>query len=268
MARNQSNSSLKFVGAAAAAIVGGVAIGYLVGGARSPRAAEVITPQPEPAISTPAPLVKPQVIRPHVGNGDFTAPGAPRIAIREESTPVMRRVNRTPAVSTDTEATQEAPPPVKPALPTPPAAPATPSTDTGGDTAPPPAPDANGGDTTPAPADNTTPTPAPAAPATDPDFEHVGKPGDAAPGTSNQDSVGKAQFRVQTGAYNDESKARSDADQLRSEGFNTSTRSEREGDHLVYKVQVGAYKSKGGANKAAEDLQKKGYPAYISPVGP
>ena len=76
------------------------------------------------------------------------------------------------------------------------------------------------------------------------------------------------QFRVQTGSYTDESHARSIADELRSKGYSSSTRSEREGDHLVYKVQVGAYRTKSGAGRAAEDLQKKGYPAYISPISP
>ena len=262
MARNQSNTGLKIAGAATAAIVGGVAIGYLIAGAHTPRTAEAPTPQPTPIVSTPTPPVKLPVAHPHTGNGDYSAPGAPRIAIREESTPIMRRVTQTPGVVSDTEASQEVAPLVKPTRVKTTADTVKPSADTGGGAVTPPAPagtgDASAPQTSPA-AD----TPAPPAPA-DPDFEHVGKPADP---ESGQEGGGKAQFRVQTGSYNDESKARSDADELRSQGFNTSTRSEREGDHLVYKVQVGAYKSKGGANKAAEDLQKKGYPAYISPIG-
>lgn len=257
MARNQSNTGLKIAGAATAAIVGGVAIGYLIAGTHPPRTTETLAPQPAPIVSTPTPVKLP-VAHPHTGNGDYSAPGAPRIAIREESMPIMRRVTQAPGVVTDAEASQEVAPAVKPtrvkAADT-----SKPNTDTGGDAAP-PAP-ADAGDT--AKAVPTPPTPAPPSP-TDPDFEHVGKPADP---ESGQEGGGKAQFRVQTGSYSDESKARSDADELRSQGFNTSTRSEREGDHLVYKVQVGAYKSKGGANKAAEDLQKKGYPAYISPIG-
>jgi cell division septation protein DedD len=121
----------------------------------------------------------------------------------------------------------------------------------------------------PLPKDNSAPSsPAPA----DPDFEHVTKP--AVPESGQQgvgrapDSSGKAQYRVQTGAYTDEGNARSVSDQLRGEGYTTSTRSERQGDHLVYKVQAGAYRSKNGANRAAVDLQKKGFPAYVSPLTP
>ncbi len=270
MARSNSNRTngaggvLKFFGAAAAAIAGGIAIGFLFGGMHPARPVEPVEQQPQPVVSTPTAPVVPHVVHPHLTNGDYTAPGAPRIAIHEESTPIMRRVDRiVPAISPDPEAAQEAAPPAKPARPNNPAAPAAPSSDSH-DASAPPAP-ANGGDTTfPSPSDNSAPPAPPPAPA-DPDFERVGKPGDS---ESGQEGGGKAQFRVQTGAYTDESKARSDADQLRSEGFNTSTRSEREGDHLVYKVQVGAYRSKAGANKAADDLQKKGYPAYISPMGP
>ena len=262
MARNQSNTGLKIAGAATAAIVGGVAIGYLIAGTHTPQTVEAPTPQPAPIVSTPTPPVKLPVARPHTGNGDYSAPGAPRIAIREESTPIMRRVTQTPGVVTDAEASQEVAPPVKPTRMKPADDAAKLNADTGGDAGTPPAPaDGNASATTPTPPVPDTPTPP--APA-DPDFEHVGKPADP---ESGQEGGGKAQFRVQTGSYNDESKARSDADELRSQGFNTSTRSEREGDHLVYKVQVGAYKSKGGADKAAEDLQKKGYPAYISPIG-
>ena len=262
MARNQSSGVFKFVGAAAAAIAGGIAIGYLFAPASRSHPAEPVVEQPTPAVSTPTPSVSPPVVRPHLTNGDYTAPGAPRIAIHEESVPVMHRVNRT-VPAPDPEAAQEAAPPVKPALPNKPAAPAKPNDNTA-PAAPPPAMPSGGDNPSPPPGDTPPAAPPPVAPA-DPDFEHVGKPGDA---ESGQEGGGKAQFRVQTGAYTDESKARSDADTLRSEGFTTSTRSERSGDHLIYKVQVGAYKSKSGANKAADDLQKKGYPAYISPIGP
>ncbi len=265
MARNNSNSTLKFVGAATAAIVGGIAIGYLFGGAHTPRPAEPVVEQPTPVVSTPTSSLKPPTIRPRATNGNYTAPGAPHIVIQEEKTPILRRVARTaPPETTDPEAPQEAAPPVKPNKPAAPVKPSdaapsdtstTPTPTTPTDTSAPPATDNSG---------SSTPPSAPTAPS-DPDFEHVGKPADP---ESNQQGGGKAQFRVQTGSYTDESKARSDADALRSEGFTTSTRSEREGDHMVYKVQVGAYKSRAGASKAADDLQKKGYPAYVSPIAP
>lgn len=268
MARSNSGGALKFVGAAAAAVVGGVAIGYLFGGGRTSQTAPPIIQQPTAPISTPAAPVAPSSIHPHAANGNYTAPGAPRIVIHEESDPVLRRADRTvPTPPADTEASQEAPPPVNP----------TPSSQSS-DSSPASSSDANttgapsGSDTsTPTPGTNTNATPpdtsappSPPVPA-DPDFEHVVKPADP---ESGQAGGGKAQFRVQTGTYTDESHARSIADRLRSQGYTTSTRSEREGDHLIYKVQAGAYRSKNGANKAASDLQKKGFPAYVSPMTP
>lgn len=266
VARSQSNGAWKFVGAAAVAIVGGIAIGYLVGGARSPRTGDQIAQPPPPAISTPVPSIAPTVQHPRTANGDYTAPGAPRIAIHEESTPILHRVTQNPPPA-DAEATQEAPPvaPPKPSRRT---------SDAGNSGSPPPPegeagstpPAANsggtdGGGTAPAGTDAGAAPPTPA----DPDFERVGKPADP---ESGQERGGKAQFRVQTGSYTDESHARSVADELRGKGYSSSTRSEREGDHVIYKVQVGAYRSKAGAGKAAEDLQKQGYPAYVSPISP
>lgn len=258
MARSQSSGAWKFVGAAAVAILGGVGIGYLVGGARSPRAGEqVVQPTPS-AVSTPAPIVAPTVQHPRTVNGDYTAPGAPRIAIHEESTPVLRRVIRPPLTPpVDPEATQEAAPTPRPLQ----APESTPSTGNASVNAPDPSPDSSAGST---PAVTPDPSSSPPAPA-DPDFERINKPADSEKG---QEGGGKVLFRVQTGSYTDESHARSVADELRSKGYSSSTRSEREGDHVIYKVQVGAYRTKGGAGKAAEDLQKRGFPAYVSPITP
>ena len=272
MARSNSSGALKFVGAGAAAIVGGVAIGYLFGGARTPHPTEQITPQPAPAVTAPARSAPPPDTKLHAGSGNYTAPGAPDITIHEESAPTLRRVNRTaPTPPADTEASQEASP-AKPtldhALDT-----NTPDTSTNGDAtngdatnATPnltPGASPDNSDTPPAPPkDNTPPNkPAPA----DPDFEHVVKPKDT---ESGQEGAPKAQYRVQTGAFTDEGSARSIADQLRGAGYTASTRSEMEGDHIVYKVQAGAYRSKNGANKAAEHLQKRGFSAYVSPIAP
>ena len=261
MARSQSSGALKFVGAAAVAIIGGVGIGYLVGGARAPRTGEqVVQPAPS-AVSTPAPIIAPTVQHPRMVNGDYTAPGAPRIAIREESTPVLRRVTPTPLTPpTDTEAAQEAAPAVRPRRTQSADTTTQPNGNTSGTDPTPVSDTGTGGPASPSPDSAATP----AAPA-DPDFERVTKPADP---ESGQENGGKAQFRVQTGSYTDESHARSVADELRSKGYSSSTRSERDGDHVIYKVQVGAYRSKNGAGKAAEDLQKKGYPAYVSPISP
>ena len=270
MARSNSNGALKFAGLGAVAIVGGVAIGYLVGGVRASHAPEQVVQQPAAVLSAPAtPSTAPPVVRAHI-NGDYTAPNAPRITIREESAPTLRRADRiVPTPPADTEASQEAAPPVK-TKPAKEQSDATPADTTSGADTPPPPP-APAPDATP-PSDDSKPPAPPPAPA-DPDFEHVGKPADPATGQENgktqsgQDN-GKAQYRVQTGSYTDESNARSIADQLRGQGYTASTRSERDGDHLVYKVQAGAYRSKSGAAKAAGDLQKKGFPAYVAPIGP
>jgi len=259
VARSNSSAVLKYVGGGVAAIVGGVAIGLLIGDMRASHSSEQVVQQPAPIVSAPVtPSAAPPILRPHA-NGNYTAPGAPRIVIHEENAPILRRVDRAaPTPPADTEASQEAPPPVQ-------VKPAKDSSDTaptdgagGGAITPTTTP----GDTAP-PTDNSKPPAPPAAPS-DPDFEHVGKPGDAESGQEG----GKAQFRVQTGSYTDESNARSVADQLRGQGYTASTRSEREGDHLIYKVQAGAYRSKNGANKAAGDLQKKGFPAYVAPITP
>ena len=260
MARSNSNGALKFIAAGVFLIVGGVAVGYLFGDVRASRTPEQVVQQPSTPLSVPAApsaVLPPPRPRP---NGDYTAPGAPHIVIREESAPTLRRVDRTvPTAPADTEASQEAPPPVK-TKPAKESSDATPADSAGGgDTPSPPTPSP---DATPIPGDSKSPIP-PSAPA-DPDFERVGKPTDPESGQEG----GKAQFRVQTGSYRDESSARSITDQLRGQGYTASTHSEREGDHIVYKVQAGAYRSKNGANKAAVDLQKKGFPAYVAPIAP
>ncbi len=280
MARSQSSTVVKVLGAGAAVIAGGAALGYLFGSARLPHPAEQAAQPPVSATLPPAPKLNPSLIHPHLANGNYTAPGAPRIVIEEQRQPVLRRV-APPVPAADPEASQEA------------AAPKPKSRRTEGvpsDSGTPTSPDISGAPPatetapdTPDSAASPPPVSPPPAPA-DPDFERVGapKPAPAASdpeagqqgsdkppaGRAQTESGGRAQFRVQTGAYTDESNARSVADTLRAEGFSASTRSERDGDHLVYKVQVGAYRSKNGASKAADDLQKKGYAAFISPMVP
>ncbi len=284
MAR-QSNTVVKVLGAGFAVIAGGAAFGYLFGSAHLPRPAEQTT---SPTVSatlplTSAPKLNPALIHPHTANGNYTAPGAPRITIEEQSQPILRRVAPPPAPAADPEASQEATvPPVKNTVPV--AAPADAATSSSSGTGSiSPSPDTSAGPATPAVSPPPSPPPAPA----DPDFERVNtpKPGASDPEAGQQggsdksqsgksqtnntpDSGVRAQFRVQTGAYADESNARTVADTLRSQGFTASTRSERDGDHLVYKVQVGAYRSKDGASKAADSLQKKGYSAFVSPMTP
>lgn len=282
MARSQSSGVLKGIGVGAAVIIGSVTIGYLFGGIHETHPGVQPAQPPVSATLTPTPNLAPPAVHPRTTNGNYTAPGAPRITIEEESQPVIRRV--APPVTTpaaDPEATQEAAPVTpKPAANEAKTTGITPAP--AGDAPTPSTPDsAANGTSSP-----TAPTPASPPPApTDPDFEHVNTPpsgasspdggqqGGKTPSDRNQDNrtqtdATKVQFRVQTGAYTDESNARSVADTLRGQGFSASTRSERDGDRLVYKVQVGAYRSKNGADKAAGDLQKKGYPAFISPMTP
>ncbi len=284
MARSQSNNVVKWLGAGFAVIAGGAAFGYLFGSAHQARTTEQTAQPPVSATLTPAPKLNPSAIHPHMANGNYTAPGAPRITIEEQSQPILRRVTPPPAPAADPEASQEATAPAVRSTPeTVPADTAPPTPTDTGSPAPTPAaaPSGAAGIAVPAPP---SPPPAPA----DPDFEHVngpktvpksgapeaGQQGDKSQdGKSQTNTTGtetgiRAQFRVQTGAYTDESNARSVADTLRSEGFSASTRSERAGDRLVYKVQVGAYRSQIGASKAAGDLQRKGYPVFISPIGP
>ena len=261
MARSNSYGVLKNIGFGVAAIVGGTALGMLIASGRGAHPVEQVVQQPAPELSVPtAPPTAPPTLHAHT-NGNYTAPGAPHIVIREESTPTLRQVDRTaPTPPADTEASQEVAPPVKVKLPKEASdVPATDSTDAGSAA---PAPTSPATDTAPALDESKSPTPPPAP--NDPDFERVGKPDEAESGQEG----GKAQFRVQTGSYTDESNARSIADQLRGQGYSASTHSEREGDHMVYKVQAGAYRSKNGASKVAGDLQKKGFPAYVAPITP
>jgi cell division protein FtsN len=278
VARNQSSTVLKFVGACAAVIVGGVAFGLLFGSVRDPHPSVQPAPTPVSTTLTPPPSIVPSSIHPRTTNGDYTAPGAPHIVIEEERQPIIHRMTPPPTPPPDPEATQEAAPlPPKPSPDETAPSDTTQTTPSNSGTTPPSTPETNSGGS-PSPA-----APAPASPPAAPpdsDFEHVNPP-KPTPGTTDpesgqqggssgsaQNDSSKVQFRVQTGAYTDESNARSVADTLRDQGYSTSTRSERDGDHLVYKVQVGAYRSKNGADKAAGDLQKKGYPAFISPIGP
>lgn len=280
MARSQSSTFVKFLGVGAAVIAGGAAFGYLFGSTHLAHPAKQTTQPPVSATLTPAPKMNPSAIHPHMANGNYTAPGAPHITIEEQSQPILRRVTPPLAPAADPEAAQEATPTPKTAvqMTTPSDTTSQPPADTG---SPAPTPDTSSSPASPAISAPPSPAPVPA----DPDFEHVnspkpagspdpesgqqgGSPNSKTPGDRTQNDSTRAQFRVQTGAYTDESTARSAADTLRGQGYLTSTRSERDGDHLVYKVQVGAYRSKIGASKAADDLQKKGYSAFISPMTP
>ncbi len=264
MARN--NNAVKYLARSVAIVAVAFGVGYyVIGGARpQPTPPENVVPANVAPPTAPAPA-KPVIIgrAPRTQNGEYTAPGAPRISIVEERSPSLldtSKLQPKPAVKpADSEASQEAAPTPKPvAADTTPADTASDGTDT-----PAPSPDAP---TATPPDDGTTPAPDAKASA-DPDTEKVaGASGDSEAG---QDGVsGKAQFRVQAGTFVAPENAKALADALRRRGYATSTRPQRDGDKTVYQVQVGAYRTKSAADKAAQDLQSSGYPASVSPTGP
>ena len=194
MAR-QSNTVVKVLGAGFAVIAGGAAFGYLFGSARLPHPPVQTTP---PSVSatlplTSAPKLNPSLIHPHTANGNYTAPGAPRITIEEQSEPILRRVTPPPAPAADPEASQEATV-TPPKTTVPETAPAdTTSASSDGTSSTSPSPDASPG--TSAPAVSPPPSP-PAAPA-DPDFERVNtpkpSPSDPEAGQQGDKTPGKSQ---------------------------------------------------------------------------
>ncbi|MDQ2799320.1 MAG: SPOR domain-containing protein [Armatimonadota bacterium] len=265
MARNNSAGAFKFAAAAVAAIVVGISVGYLIGGAHSSRNSGVqIAQQPAPLLSAPGSTL------PHAKgaarpNGDYTAPGAPRIQIREEKHPQLTRSadETVPAITPpkvtkpDSEASQQGDT-VKSNNTVPAANP-------NGDPNPPAAPNVNGDNGS----SSNTAGPLPDNGAASPngtDFEHVSTHPDAEGSQAGTDD--RARYRVQAGAFPEEKNARVLAAALRDRGFSASTRADREGDKTVYRVQIGAYRTRTDAGKAALDLQRNGYPAYVAPISP
>jgi len=264
VARNNSAGIFKFAAAAVAAIVVGISVGYLIGGAHSSRNSGVqMAQQPAPLLSAPASTL------PHAKgaarpNGDYTAPGAPRIQIREEKHPHVALGPATPAShlvdsdvsKPDSEASQQG----DTAKPTDTAPAANPNADPNALAAP--NANADNGDNSNAapPPDNGTTSP------NGTDFEHVATHPDAEGSQAGTDD--RARFRVQAGAFPEEKNARVLAAALRDRGFSASARADRDGDKTVYRVQIGAYRTRTDANKAALDLQRNGYPAYVAPINP
>lgn len=253
-----SNTTLRFVAVAVAVIAVAFCIGFfIIGGSRTQPTAQttILAPTPLPGAGVTPPPKRVAALGPRLKNGDYTAPGAPRIRIVEERTPSLTDTSQQQpqpeaavrsAPARDSEASQEAPPkPKRAADVTPDAAPDGAGTDTGTPDTPP---------------DNADPAPPPGADA--------GTDTGSGRGDSEATQEGGAtQFRVQTGSFEAARNARALADALRDRGYVTSTRAERDGARTVYKVQVGSYRTRAAADKAAQDLQSSGYPAYVSPAG-
>lgn len=177
--------------------------------------------------------------------GDFTAPGAPKIEVREVK-PHLLDTTRTPKPTPkdqDPEASQEDAPPPPPDVTAP-----TDDAATAGQ---------------PSPVTGQTTTPA----NTDPDYESVGTGTDtaatASTGDDNSQSGGGGPYRVQVGSFAYARNAKALADALHSRGYTTSTVIAKDGDKTTYHVQTGAFQSQKAAQKASEDLQKAGFPAFI-----
>lgn len=249
-----SNTTLRFVAVGVAVIALAFCIGFfIIGGSRTPPAtpAAIFAPTPLPgAGAAPAPK-RLASTGPRLKNGDYTAPGAPRIHIVEERTPSLTNTSQLqpkpalPATPVDPEASQEAAPkPKTAAAVTPDTTPKPNSVDTGQSD---PAPDNS--DATPAAGTDTTPNAS----------------GGHSDSETGQDGT-QPQFRVQTGSFEAAKNAHALADALRDRGYVTSTRTERDGDKTVYKVQIGLYRTRAAADKAAQDLQSNGYPAFVSPM--
>lgn len=263
MARsNSSNNSVKYLAGSVAVVAVAFCIGYFViGGSRpQPTPPENVVPPNVAAPAAPAPA-KPAIIAraPRTQNGEYTAPGAPRIRIVEERNPSLldtSKMQPKPAAkSSDSEASQEAAPTPKTVSTV--ISPTDAGSDSTDNTAP---------NTDTAPPDGGTPSPTVTGTNPDPDTEKVSGTG---AGEVGQDGVSsKTQFRVQAGSFVASENAKALADALRRRGYVTSTRAERDGDRTVYKVQVGAYRTKSAADKAAQDLQSSGYPASVSPTSP
>ncbi len=288
MARKNSNSALPLTAAAVSVVVVSGLVGYYVLGGSHPSSQPVTVPIVE---QTPPPST-PRVVHPagpRSKNADYSAPGAPQIAISEDKSPTIVNAAHshdaeasqagTSIPTPDTEAPQtgdtgaasSSPPPAtsspdassssNPSSGTP-----TGSADTnsGSDSIPPPP-----GDTAHSPSTqpSKTTTPPKSSGSNDHDFEQInGSPSHT--GDAGSTAPGGILYRVQTGSFADERNARILAATLASQGFTTSTRATTEGGKTVYKVQVGAYRSHTAAAKAVSDLQHSGYPAYISSGSP
>lgn len=267
MARSSSHSNtVKYVAGAVAVVGVAFCLGYFViGGSRPqtpPENTEVQNAIPPPAPASVKPVSTRIATTVRTQNGEYTAPGAPRIEINEDKTPSLTDTTKmqpkpqNAAKPNDPEASQEASPTPRTASVVAPSP----------DTATVPATDATppGTDTTATDGTNATPQPTPGTTG-DPDSEQVTGHGDS---TSAQDgSGGQAQYRVQAGSFVAADNAKALADALKKRGYLTSTRAERDGDRTVYKVQIGAYRTRSAADKAAQDLQSSGYPASVSPIG-
>jgi cell division septation protein DedD len=245
--------------------------GYYLGGgthpsffASQPRLAQ---PAPLPTVSSGTPDHTVKVARATDDKADYTAPDGPDIQITEVKQPKLNdesnkasKIIGTPAnnaATPDPEASQQGTLPADQSG-------NPPTASTSSDTSTPDnSTDQSGTDQTATSSTASDPTKS--------DYEKITTPTD--PEASQQGAATtpspkpvKFTYRVQTGTFAVARNARILADALRGRGYDTSLRTETQGDQTLYRVQTGAYQSKSAANAAADALRASGYPAYVSPI--
>lgn len=259
---NPNNNAVKYTAAIVAVVAVAFCIGYFaIGGLRptvSPSASipPNIVPAAAPEPAKPAPQKIAEKVR--TQNGEYSAPGAPNIRIKEDKNPTLVDTSKSQsqnadAQTTDSEASQQGSTNSSTSANTISPDGSTTSASSSGD-------NANTGSGT----DNSTSAGQSSQPSsTDPDSETV-----SGSSTAQANSGGRAQFRVQAGSFIASENAKALAAVLKKEGYDTSTHAERDGNRTVYKVQVGAYRTRSAAEKAVNELLSSGYPASISPISP
>jgi len=273
VARSKSNSSLTFVPIALVVVAASAVAGYYLGGGSHSSLFATKTPPAQPApVPTASSSVQQRPVRVATAKdqkADYTAPNAPDIEITEVKQPKLNDESNRPSkiigappstsTTTDSEASQQATTPTdQTANPQT----ATASTDTG-------TTDTTGDQTS----TDQTATPGASTDSSKGDYEKISTPTDSE--ASQQATAAPAPpkpvkftFRVQTGTFAVARNARILADALRGRGYDTSLRTEMQGDQTVYRVQTGAYQSKSAANAAADALRASGYPASVSAITP
>lgn len=241
MASNNNYSGLKFAGIALVVVGLSGVIGYFVAGVGHTPAVVKPPTVTQSASDTAADAAHTGISNQIARGGDYTAPGAPKIDIREVK-PHLTDTSHTPkptVATPDPEASQEAPPPPPP------------------DVTPPPD-DSNSSLASPVTGETSSPG------SNDPDYESVGSNADAPPTNDDQPSLSGSggPYRVQVGPFAFTQSAKALADALRNRGYSTTTIVDKSGDKTKYYVQTGAFRSQKSATKATQDLLKQGYPAF------
>lgn len=264
---NPNNNAVKYAAAVVAVIAVAFCVGYFaIGGSRPPvsstaNIAPNVIPKATPVLPKPPATRIAATVR--AQNGEYSAPGAPNIRIKEDKNPLLVDTSKKqPAIpndqASDSESSQQGPAdsstgPDSTALDNGSSA----SSDAGG----------NATDAGSSIDSSSSANPATHASGTDPDTETVGGISNSQANATSPSNT-RAEFRVQAGSFIAADNAKALAAVLKKEGYATSTHAERDGGKTVYRVQVGAYRTRSAAEKAANDLLSSGYPASVSPISP